>query len=171
MSGDEIQSEFLALVDANRQKVLRICRVYAWTPHDQEDLYQEVLVQIWRALPTLQDKSLANTWLYRVTLNTAMSFARKKSAEHRASQLGSDELARQIEERHRHADGTNPRLELLYESVGQLNDVEKAAVTMFLDDLSYEEIGGVLGIAPGHAGVLLHRAKKKLAVLMKEVSE
>src|SRR5687768_5864936 len=71
---------FLELVNENRSRILRVCRVYAWNSADQDDLYQEILFQIWRGLPTLKEKQFASTWLYRVALNTAMSFARKRAA-------------------------------------------------------------------------------------------
>src|SRR5687768_6083529 len=71
------EHRFLELLNENRNRILRVCRVYAWNSADQDDLYQEVLCQIWRALPDLKEKQFANTWLYRVAINTAISFARK----------------------------------------------------------------------------------------------
>ncbi len=162
------EGEFLELVQANRQRILRICRVYAWTPQDQEDLYQDVLFQIWRALPGLNHKVLANTWLYRVTLNTAMSFSRKHARQRSAQPVEGAELRQMAEERQGVAEATDPRLEALYEAIGLLNETERAAITLFLEGLSYDEIAGVLGLEAGHIGVLLHRAKKKLSQLMTE---
>ena len=157
------------MLGENRQKILRICRVYAWMPQDQEDLYQEALFQIWRALPSLKDKTFANTWMYRVTLNTAISFSRKKSSERHARQTAQEDLKEQLEEGGQIAAGQSARVDLLYDAISKLNEVEKAVITMFLDDLSYEQIGQVLNLAPSHVGVLLHRTKKKLSALMKEV--
>ena len=74
------EHKFLALVNENRNKILRICRVYAWNSADQDDLYQEILFQIWRGLPDLKEKQFANTWLYRVAINTAISFVRKRAS-------------------------------------------------------------------------------------------
>lgn len=67
---------FLKLIGDNRPKLLKICRVYAWDRVDREDLYQEMLFQIWRALPRLREEAYADTWLYRIALNTAISFVR-----------------------------------------------------------------------------------------------
>ncbi len=66
--------KFLKLVSENRDRILRVCRVYAWNSPDQDDLYQEILLQVWRGLPGLKEDQFANTWLYRVAINTAMSF-------------------------------------------------------------------------------------------------
>ena len=158
------------MLHQNRQRILRICRVHARTPQDQEDLYQEVLCQIWRALPGLREKAHVNTWLYRVTLNTAISYVRKSAAERRATETGGDEFKIQAGE-WEPAAAPNPRREQLYEAIARLNELEKAVVTMFLDDLSYDEIGRVMNIDTSHVGVLLHRAKKKLSALMKETLE
>ncbi len=74
------EHKFLELVTENRNRILRVCRVYAWNAADQDDLYQDILFQIWRGLLTLKEKQFANTWLYRVAINTAISFARKRAS-------------------------------------------------------------------------------------------
>lgn len=81
---------FLELIGENRPKILKICRVYAWNRSDQDDLYQEILCQIWRGLPKLKEPSHANTWLYRVALNTAISHVRKDRA-HRSRMVTGEE--------------------------------------------------------------------------------
>jgi RNA polymerase sigma-70 factor (ECF subfamily) len=164
-----VEGDFLAMVEGNRQRILRICRVYAWNPQDEEDLYQEVLFQIWRGLPTLKDKLHANTWLYRVALNTAISFVRKNTAAGRRNiPVAHDEL-REMAERHQPPVPTsNPQSDALYEAIAQLEKVEKAVITLFLEDLSYEEIAEVLGLSANHVGVVLHRARKRLSLLLKE---
>src|SRR5438270_13256380 len=92
------EHKFLELVNENRNKILRVCRVYAWNSADQDDLYQEILFQIWRGLPALKEKQFANTWLYRVAINTAISFVRKRaSSSERVIHVDHAELARTIE--------------------------------------------------------------------------
>ena len=81
---------FLKLAGENRAKLLKICRVYAWERADQEDLYQEMLFQIWRALPNLREEAHADTWVYRIALNTAISFVRKDKAR-RGRVVGMDQ--------------------------------------------------------------------------------
>jgi RNA polymerase sigma-70 factor (ECF subfamily) len=164
-----VEGEFIALIGENRQRILRICRVYAWNPQDEEDLYQEVLFQIWRALPNLKDKTHANTWLYRVALNTAVSFVRKQTAAGRQSvPVEHDAIRELVERRQPMATPPNPKINLLYEAIGRLEKVEKALITLFLEDLSYDEIGEVLGLSASHVGVMLHRTKKKLSLWLKE---
>jgi RNA polymerase sigma-70 factor (ECF subfamily) len=169
MPGDELR--FLQLVSENRNRILKVCRVYSWSPSDQEDLYQEILFQIWRALPGLKENNYANTWLYRIAINTSISFTRKHAARGRRTlHLDHAELSRHIESRQVQAGQPSDNLTKLYEAIAQLDAVERAIITLFLDDLSYEQIADVLGVSANNAGVMLHRAKKKLAALMKEAS-
>jgi RNA polymerase sigma-70 factor (ECF subfamily) len=163
------EAGFLKLIEENQLKILKICRVYAWNPSDRDDLYQEILFQIWRALPGLKEGAYAGTWLYRVALNTSISFIRKHAPRNsRATAFGPGDLARHIESAQEPEKSDDGRLAQLYEAIAQLNETEKALVVLFLEDLSYEEIAEASGLSANHVGVALHRAKKKLSVLMKE---
>jgi RNA polymerase sigma-70 factor (ECF subfamily) len=165
------EQKFLALVNENRNKILKVCRVYAWNPSDQDDLYQEILFQIWRALPGLKDIAYANTWLYRIAINTSISFTRKRAARGgRPLQLDHAELTRQIEARQTHDGQDGENLAKLYDAIAQLDALERALITLFLEDLSYEQIADVLGVSANNVGVMLHRARKKLSALMMEAA-
>lgn len=157
------------MIAENRLRLLNVCRVYAWGHADQEDLYQDMLFQIWRALPNLRDKKYAATWLYRIALNTAVSFVRKDKARRRRIACDIDPAEHEISEFHPASDADQrERLTQLHEAIAQLKVTDKAVVTLFLEGLSYAEIADVLGVTENNAGVILHRAKKKLATLMKE---
>jgi RNA polymerase sigma-70 factor, ECF subfamily len=171
----ELQDEdqgFLALVHENRPRILKICRVYAWSREDQDDLYQEILVQIWRSLPSLQEARHADTWLYRVALNTAITHLRKRAARRGAFTFSLDhqQIRRVADEQQGASQQDSAQLAALYEAIAKLDEVEKALITLFLEDLSYEQMADVLGVSASHVGVMLPRAKKKLALLTKEVS-
>ena len=163
------EHKFLELVNENQNRILKVCRVYSWNPSDQEDLYQEILFQIWRALPGLKQDTHANTWLYRIALNTSISFVRRRAARGGpAVALDHEQLTHHIESRQAHDDGAEEQLARLYDAIAQLNEVEKALVTLFLEDFSYEEMAEVLGLSASNVGVMLHRAKKKLSSLLQE---
>jgi RNA polymerase sigma-70 factor (ECF subfamily) len=163
------EQQFLELINGNRPRILKVCRVYAWNAADRDDLYQEILFQIWRALPGLKEDNHANTWLYRIALNTSISFIRRRTSRGGpAVPLDHERLTHHIESRQPHDDGAEELLARLYDAIAQLNEVEKALVTLFLEDFSYEEMAGVLGLGASNVGVMLHRAKKKLSTLMKE---
>ncbi len=163
------ESKFLELVNENRDRILRVCRVYAWNAADQDDLYQEILCQIWRGLPALKENKFANTWLYRVAINTAISFVRKRASRlDRIVHFEHADLTRTIESRQTTEETTDDRMASLYNAIYQLNPIEKALVTLFLEDLTYEQIAEATGINANNVGVMLHRAKKKLSSLMTE---
>ena len=157
------------LINGNRDRILRVCRVYAWNSADQDDLYQEILFQIWRGLPALKEKQFANTWLYRVAINTAISFVRKRaSSSDRVVHFEHADLTRTIESRQATEENTDDRVANLYNAIYKLNPLEKALVALFLEDLTYEQIAEATGISANNVGVMLHRAKRRLSCLMTE---
>ena len=163
------EHKFLELVNGNRNRILRVCRVYAWNSADQDDLYQEILFQIWRGLPALKEKQFANTWLYRVAINTAISFVRKRtSSTDRVVYVEHADLTRTIESQQTTDENTDDRIAHLYTVIFKLDPLEKALVTLFLEGFTYEQMAEVTGINANHVGVMLHRAKKKLSSLMTE---
>lgn len=162
----------MELVTANRFRILRVCRVYAWNSADQDDLYQEILFQIWRGLPALKEKQFANTWLYRVAINTAISFVRKRSSHNdRVAHFEHADLTRTIESRQATAENADDRIADLYNAIYKLDPIEKAIITLFLEDFTYEQISEATGITANNVGVMLHRAKKKLSCLMMEAAQ
>ena len=163
------EHRFLELVNENRNRILRVCRVYAWNSADQDDLYQEILFQIWRGLPALKETQFARTWLYRVAINTAISFVRKRaSRSDRVVHFEQADLTRAIEARQATDENRDDRMANLYSAIHKLDPLEKALVTLFLEDFTYEQIAEATGMRANNVGVMLHRAKKKLSALMKE---
>ena len=164
MATDREQS-FLALVRQNDVRLRRICRVYGRESDAQEDLYQEILLQLWRSLPSFAGASSADTWLYRVALNTALAHARRRSRHLETSlddKWDREDTAPAIDDAGERIDAAE-RLEQLYAAIDRLNDVDKMLVTMYLDDRSYREMADVIGISENHVGVKLNRIKKALA--------
>jgi RNA polymerase sigma-70 factor, ECF subfamily len=163
------EHEFLELVTENRNRILRVCRVYAWNSADQDDLYQEILFQIWLGLPALKEKQFANTWLYRVAINTAISFARKWASRYaRVVHFEHADLTRAIESRQTTEENADDRIANLYTAIYKLDPLEKAIIALFLEDFTYEQMAEATGITANNVGVMLHRAKKKLSCLMME---
>jgi RNA polymerase sigma-70 factor, ECF subfamily len=157
------------MIGDNRPKLLKVCRLYAWNRADQDDLYQEMLLQIWRALPNLREQAHANTWLYRIALNTAISFVRKHTSHRTQISSGTSENIHEVAETNPGRDPqTEEKLSQLFQAISQLNATEKAVITLFLEDLPYAQIAEVTGLSESNVGVMLHRAKKKLSTLMKE---
>lgn len=162
------EADFLQLVRENQARLRKICRVYAEDAEAQNDLYQDMLVQLWRALPSFDGDAEASTWLYRVALNTALSHRRKQNVRaeatlHREHPVWTDGVTQPGERLDK-----QEKLERLYAAIDRLDDMDKALVMMYLDETSYQEMADVLGISENYVGVKLHRIKKKLAAWLEE---
>jgi len=149
--------------------VLKVARAYTLTSEDCQDLVQDILLQLWASLPQFRGRASASTWIYRVALNTALSWRRKEGRRRKHQRpvlevvdqsVAGGESDRRIVERE--------AVERLYGAIRRLPKADAALFLLFLDDLSYREMAEVLGISENHVGVKLNRAKKALAELMKE---
>lgn len=159
---------FLDLIRENEARLRKICRVYGPDRDAEMDLYQDILVQLWRALPSFDGSSAPGTWLYRVALNTAMAQKRQRTAREGAMLDESNPIWRNPIPSPDESLESKQRLERLYAAIARLGDVDKAVVTMYLDDKSHREIAEVLGITESYVGVKLHRIKKEMAAWLAE---
>jgi RNA polymerase sigma-70 factor, ECF subfamily len=169
---NQLERRFLSLVHENDARLRRICRVYAHDSAAREDLHQEILLQLWRSLPNFAGASSINTWLYRVALNTALSFARRAPAR-REIPLDDDRLDPEDTSSPNAGDQLDrgSRIEQMEEAIAHLGDVDRMLMTMYLDDRSYREIADVLGISESNVGVKLHRLRKLLAARLAKEEE
>ncbi|HEY9429380.1 MAG TPA: sigma-70 family RNA polymerase sigma factor [Gemmatimonadaceae bacterium] len=159
----EADETFLELVRANEARLRKICRVYASDADAEKDLYQDILVQLWRALPSFEGSSQPGTWLYRVALNTALAQKRQRAARESATIDESNAIWRNPIPAPDESLESKQRLERLYAAIARLDDVDKAVVMMYLDEKSHREIAEVLGITESYVGVKLHRIRKEMA--------
>lgn len=154
-----IQEQFQADVLQHQALIHKICRVYRDTKEEREDLFQEILYQLWRAYPGFEQRSKVTTWMYRIGLNTAMATFRK-------SKLAVTHEVAGVHQVHQGGAGDDENMERLMWAVRQLNDAERALVALFLDDLSYQEISEVMGVSENNVGVRLNRVKNKIRKLL-----
>lgn len=159
MAKDEPKKAFLALVTQHQGIIHKVCSIYCDNGTDRQDLFQEVLLQVWKSYPSFKGQSKVSTWLYRVALNTAISMFRKKSRRPKEQSLGFTEFQLadtppnfEYEERQRY----------LHKAIEKLNKIERAIIMLYLEDHSYHEISEIMGISETNVGVKLHRIKTKL---------
>lgn len=162
------EETFLKLVRDNEARLRKLCRVYAADAEGEKDLYQDILVQLWRALPSFEGSSQPGTWLYRVALNTALGQKRQRVARESATIDESNPIWRNPIPAPDESLESGQRLRRLYAAIGRLDDVDKALVMMHLDEKSYREIAEVLGITESYVGVKLHRIRKQMAGWLSE---
>ena len=161
------EEEFVRQVQANQGIIQKICSLYAQTLADKEDLFQEIVVQLWRAIPKFQEKSKFSTWLYRVALNTAISDLRKRS---RTLPVIETEVA-SLEAKFELTDvDKEEKLQTLYTAIARLQEIDKAIVMLYLEDKSYDEMEDILGVNASNLRVKMNRIKEKLRELTKNIS-
>ena len=161
------QEEFVRQVQANQGILQKICRLYGQTQPDREDLFQEIVVQLWKALPKFQGQSKFSTWMYRVALNTAISdFRKKRRALHvSGTEVTSLEIRSESSEVNK-----EEKLNTLYVAISRLPEIETAIVMLYLENKSYDEMEDILGISANNLRVKMNRIKEKLRQLTKNIS-
>ena len=160
------QEEFVTQVQTNQGIIKKICRLYCQTEPDQEDLFQEIVVQLWKGLPKFEGQSKFTTWMYRVALNTAISDFRKKK---RGLHFSDAEVALLDVKNEPQDIGKEEQLSALYTSINQLPEIDKAVVMLYVENKSYEEMEDILGINTNNLKVKMHRIKDKLRQLTKNI--
>lgn len=144
--------------------IIKVSRLYTNDPEDEQDLFQEIVLQLWRSYDSFKGQSKVSTWMYRVALNTAITLFRKKTKSPSTNELTEHhfEIVIENDEEKQH------QIALLYKVIKQLPKMDRAIVTMYLDDLPYKEIAETLGISEGNARVKMNRLKKMLKELMEQ---
>ena len=155
MANTKIDDFFLELIKSNKNQINRICAVYAKNREDQKDLVQDVLLNIWKALPNFKNLANINTWLYRITLNVCLR-SKYESSQKNKIQLNSIKLKPFV------AEPKNVAYEQLYYCIGQLPETDKSIIILFLEDLPYQQIAEIIGISENHVAVKIKRIKNKL---------
>ena len=155
--GEAKHPDFIQLLHKHTGILHKIIRLYVDDPEDRRDLQQEMLYEAWRAYPSFRGASAFSTWLYRVALNTALTFRRKSLRRVPTSEL---ELAQQHT-----ADLTeplSPQAELLYQAIRQLPEADRAIITLHLDGYDNDAVADIVGLTKNHVAVKLHRIKTVL---------
>jgi len=158
----ETEKQFEKHIKENELLIYKVCRIYAYTTADREDLFQEIVIQLWKAYPKFRGESKFSTWLYRDALNTAITGLRKKK-----DFIESREPAQLPEQINEENADDEEELRQLYKAIGQLSQVEKAIVMLYMEDRSYEEMEEILGMSQGNLRVKMNRIKEKLRQLTK----
>lgn len=155
---------FMSWVNKHNNLIFKIVRTYANAPQDQEDLFQEILLQLWCSMHNFHGYAKETTWIYRVALNTSLIWNRskinwKKKKYFKFDFINQQNFGGSVQD--------NQILKQLYNSIRQLSKSESSIILMYLDGLSYNEISDILGITNNNVGVKINRAKKNLTKLMK----
>lgn len=163
---------FRQWLEEHRGIIVKVTRSYTTTPEDADDLRQELLLQLWISLRTYAQQARPSTWIYRVCLNTALTWRRGTSRREKRIEPTED-FSRVAGEAPSPAESATERelLEKLYAGIHALPDFDRALVLLSLDRLTYREMAEITGLNENQIGVALTRARQRLAQLLKGITD
>lgn len=150
---------FARLVKEHKSTIYTVCYMFSHDEEEVNDLFQETLINMWKGIDSFREESKISTWIYRVALNTCLLQERKKKKEAKKVPLTMN--VNFFED----SDANSVQVRQLHQRIGRLGLVDRALVMMWLEGMSYDEIGAVMGISPQNVGVKLFRIKEQLKKL------
>jgi len=148
---------FTSVIAKHSALIYKVCYMYADDSEHLKDLYQEVMANIWQGLPGFRAESGISTWVYRIAINTCVSFFRHHGRHSDAMRL--DDAAYCVADT---SDEHSHQLREMYEMIGRLGKIDKAVIILWLDGHSYDEIADVTGLTRSNVASRLHRTKQRL---------
>lgn len=158
-----MEKEFLQIIKKNQGIIHKVCNIYCDDQDDRNDLFQEILAQLWKSFPSFREESKFTTWMYRVALNTAITTFKKTKRRPDQNRLTYENF--QVKDENYDTE-TEDEIKNLHRAVAQLTGVEKSIVLLFLENKKYEEIAEITGITQNYVRVKMNRIKKKLKKFM-----
>lgn len=157
MTDKEQQHIFETWLSKHKGLLFKIVRSYAFTAMDQDDLFQEIIIQVWRSISSFRQESAVTTWLYRIALNTSIKWTTKERKHYQSANI--ENIQHILQETKIQ---TDERLEWLYAQINQLDEIDRSLTLLLLEGFSYKEMAAILGITESNAGVKITRIKKLL---------
>lgn len=151
----DTEKEFVTMIKLNEAIIYKVTSFYADHNQTINDLYQEVVLNLWKAYPSFRGESKISTWIYRIALNTCITYFRRTKKQPAYTDI---DLLDNIPE----ASETNDEIKELYQLINQLGKLEKALVLLYLDDKPYKEIAEITGMTVTNVATKLSRIKDKL---------
>lgn len=156
-----LKEEYTSMVMEYKDVIFKVCYIYAEKEYI-DDYYQEVLIQLWRSFPHFRGDAKLSTWIYKISLNTCISFVRKKKRKPLSKPLclEVDIYDNDFEKRQ--------QLEELYNLINKLNKLEKSVILLWLEERSYDEIASITGLSRANVATKLRRIKDKLKNMLNQ---
>lgn len=150
-----LEKKFAQMVGEHKSTIYTVCYMFSQDADEVSDLFQEVLINLWKGFEGFEHRSDVKTWIYRVALNTCISIDRKKR---RSSSVPLTLDINLFEDR----DEDSRQVDMLHKRISKLQPFDRAIVLLWLEDLSYEEIGQIVGITAKNVSVRLFRIREQL---------
>ena len=159
---ESIEQEFLSVIREYERVIYKVCYLYTTPTATLNDLYQDVVLNLWKAFPKFRRECKISTWIYRIALNTCISFIRKEK------NIPEIVTLTQEADRSEEDDETQAMLQQLYRMINQLGQLDKSIILLYLEDKSYDEISEITGLTVTNVATKLSRIKDKLKKMKKE---
>ena len=162
MTKDNVSEPFLSIFEENAGIIIKISRAYTNTSHDREDLMNDIALELWKSFEKFKGDSKISTWIYRVALNTSMNYKRKKKKDslfYAINDFQKDEIIPWLVEQEQES---SSELELLYNCIDELTEINKAIILLYLDGNSHDEISEIMGISKTNVGTRISRIKEQI---------
>ncbi|MFH6993064.1 RNA polymerase sigma factor [Flavobacterium sp. FlaQc-48] len=159
----EKEQEFLNRIESHKGILYKVSKMYMDNQDDQQDLFQEIVCQLWKSYDSFRNESQFSTWMYRVAVNTAIVFLKKEKRKVDKYEIASENIKEDEGDSHI----KESQIDHFYKAVQKLEKIDKAIIFYQLEGFSHKEIGENLGISEGNARVKLNRAKEKLKEIIK----
>ncbi|MFW5663870.1 MAG: RNA polymerase sigma factor [bacterium] len=167
----EKELRFKTLVRENEEKIRRICRYYAPKEEEQNDMYQEILVNIWKSLDSFRGDSAIGTWVYRVAVNTSLNYSGQYYKRMKLNVEAGSEWLQNAFSREDDYMLKEERIEALQAELNQLSFVDKAIMGLVMEGLSTKDISDIIGITESNVRVKIHRIKHALRQKLSNYTE
>ena len=158
MEKQKIEAEFLDMLRSYNRIIYKVASFYADENTTLDDLYQDVVLNLWKAFPNFRKESQLSTWIYRIALNTCVSFYRNSKRRPVCVEI-TPEIKAYTEE--------NEVVAELYACINRLGKLERALILLYLEDRPYKEIAEIMGITPTNVSTKINRIKEKLKQISK----
>jgi RNA polymerase sigma-70 factor, ECF subfamily len=155
------EKKFIDLINEHQGLIHKVCIMYENDPEVRSDLFQEIVLQLWKSFHTFRGEAKITTWMYRIALNTAISGFRKETRKVKTEDLREPHL--NISE---YSDETEENLQKLQWAIRQLSEIDRGMIMMALEEIPYEEIAETVGISQNNVRVRMNRIREKLRKLM-----
>ncbi len=153
-----MRKEFVDILNNHRGLIYKVCHLYCDDPEDRKDLFQEIVLQVWKSLESFRQESTIGTWMYRIALNTAIThFRKEKRLGGKVSLTGID--IPDLNDSNEKED----QLKELFKAIENLDRIDKSIILLYLEEKNYEEISEITGLTRTNVGVRLNRIKIKLS--------
>lgn len=167
---EDKDKNYKQIITENQDMIFRLCCSYVMDTDLRKDLFQNILIRIWKGLNSFENRSSIDTWIYRVAVNTSIDFLRKYENNKKTSKrIDLDKVELTDKSTNLEEDLINSeKAQFMYKCINKLSFIEKTIITLYLEDLSYREISEIVGISEKNVSVKLTRIKNKINKCLKD---